>query len=101
MPGCRFKYPKNMKYRAFTSLLRWENLTLGYTDPQGAVALRREICALYKAATPEDVIVAAPQELISMAFQAMLQPGDHIVATFPGYQSLYELAQTMGCSVSF
>ena len=82
-------------------MLRWENLSLAYTDPQGMPTLREEICKLYKTVSAEDIIVAAPQELIAMAFSAMLKPGDHIVAVYPGYQSLYELAQSMGCEVSF
>ena len=82
-------------------MLRWENLSLAYTDPQGMPTLREEICQLYKTVSAEEIIVAAPQELIAMAFRAMLKPGDHIVAVYPGYQSLYELAQSMGCGVSF
>ena len=82
-------------------MLRWENLSLAYTDPQGALPLREEICKLYKAVSAEETIVAAPQELIAMAFRAMLKPGDHIVAMCPGYQSLYEVAQSIGCEVSF
>ncbi len=31
---------------------------------------------------------------------AMLRPEDHVIVTFPGYQSLYELARTIGCEVS-
>ena len=80
---------------------RWDQLDLGYTDPQGAPALRHEICNLYQTVSWEEVIVAAPQELINMAFQAMLRPGDHVVSVFPGYQSLYEIARHIGCDVSF
>ncbi|CAL5222183.1 g4510 [Coccomyxa viridis] len=79
----------------------WDQLGLAYTDPQGALPLRQEICKLYKTVSTEDVIVAAPQELISMAFHAMLRPGDHVVSMFPGYQSLYEIARHIGCDVSF
>ena len=56
---------------------------------------------LYKTVSTEQIIVAAPQELINMAFTAMLRPGDHFVCMFPGYQSLYEIAQHIGCKVSF
>jgi aspartate/methionine/tyrosine aminotransferase len=31
---------------------------------------------------------------------ALLRPGDHVICTFPGYQSLYELANSIGCEVS-
>ena len=80
---------------------RWERLGLAYTDPQGALPLRQEICKLYETVSTDDVIVAAPQELINMAFHAMLRPGDHVVSMFPGYQSLYEIARHSGCDVSF
>jgi aspartate/methionine/tyrosine aminotransferase len=30
----------------------------------------------------------------------LLAPGDHVVCTFPGYQSLYAVAASMGCEVS-
>lgn len=45
--------------------------------------------------------MAAPQELINLAFTALLRPGDHVVCVLPGYQSLYELARHKGCQVSF
>lgn len=74
---------------------------MAYTDSQGTPILREEICKLYTTVSAEDIMVAAPQELIAMALRAMLKPGDHVVAVFPSYQSLYELAQSMGCEVSF
>ena len=74
---------------------------MSYTDPQGSLALRTEVCMLYEKVSQEDIIVAAPQELINMAFHAMLRPGDHVVSVFPGYQSLYEIARHIGCKVSF
>ena len=82
-------------------MLRWEKLSLGYTDSQGTPILREEICRLYTTVSAEDIMVAAPQELIAMALRAMLKPGDHVVAIRPAYQSLYELAQSAGCKVSF
>lgn len=30
---------------------------------------------------------------------ALLQPGDHVVVTYPGYQSLFQVAQSLNCSV--
>ena len=46
-----------------------------------------------------DILVAAPEEAIFLAMNALLSPGDHVICTFPGYQSLYELARTIGCEV--
>ncbi len=77
----------------------WDGLTLGYTESRGLPLLRREIAALYEGVDPEQVFVAAPQELIHLAMEALLRPGDHVVCTFPGYQSLYELAAAKGCVV--
>jgi aspartate/methionine/tyrosine aminotransferase len=45
--------------------------------------------------------VGAPEEAIFLAMNALLAPGDHVICTFPGYQSLYQLARTIGCDVSF
>ena len=70
-------------------------------NPRDRMHLREEITSLYTSVTVKDVVVAAPQELVAMGSLAMLRPGDHIVATFPGYQALYEIASTIGCEVSF
>ena len=75
-------------------------MSLGYTHPSGLPELRQEISNLYSTVMAEHVIVSAPQELISMASLAMLRPGDHMVVTFPGYQSLYEIARTLGAEVN-
>lgn len=34
------------------------------------------------------------------ALQALLAPGDRVVCTVPGYQSLYEVAASLGCEVA-
>jgi aspartate/methionine/tyrosine aminotransferase len=79
---------------------RWERLALGYTESQGLPELRSEIAALYESADTDEVLVAAPEEAVFLAMNALLEPGDHVVCTFPGYQSLYELARSIGCDVS-
>jgi len=77
----------------------WDGLRLGYTESRGAPILRREIASLYAGVDPEQVLVAAPQELIALAMNALLKAGDHVICTFPGYQSLYEIARDLGCEV--
>ena len=79
---------------------RWEELRLGYTESRGLPELRQEIAGLYREARADDVVVAAPEEGIFLAMNALLQPGDHVVCTFPGYQSLYQLALSLGCDVT-
>ncbi|MGB9639337.1 MAG: aminotransferase class I/II-fold pyridoxal phosphate-dependent enzyme, partial [Anaerolineales bacterium] len=76
-------------------------LQLGYTESQGNPLLRKEISQLYNCISADQILVAAPEEAILLAMQALLQPGDHVISIFPAYQSLYEIAQRLGCSLSF
>ena len=78
----------------------WENLGLGYTETQGHPQLREEIARLHHHISEDDVLVLAPEEGIFVAMNVLLDRGDHVVATFPGYQSLYEVAQAIGCEVT-
>ncbi len=41
-----------------------------------------------------------PEEGIFVAMNCLLEPGDHVISTFPGYQSLYEIANSLGCEVT-
>jgi aspartate/methionine/tyrosine aminotransferase len=78
----------------------WRDLTLGYTDSQGHPLLRAEVARLYASISPRDVLVAVPEEAIFVAMNVLLRPGDHVIATFPGYQSLYQVAEAVGCAVT-
>lgn len=78
----------------------WLNLTLGYTESQGHPLLRAEIARIFTQVGPEQLLIAAPEELIFIAMNALLAPGDHVIAAFPGYQSLYEVASALGCAVT-
>jgi aspartate/methionine/tyrosine aminotransferase len=82
------------------SLRRWEALSLGYTESAGLPALREAIAARYETLGADDVVVAAPQELVFLSMTALLRAGDHVVCCFPGYQSLYQVAQSLGCEVT-
>ncbi len=78
----------------------WQELKLGYTETMGHPLLRAAIAELYAGIKAEDILVAAPEECIYLLMHALLDPGDHVVCTFPGYQSLYEVAHSIGCQVS-
>jgi aspartate/methionine/tyrosine aminotransferase len=82
------------------SLDLWRRLKLGYTESQGHLLLRAEIARLYQHVSPENVIVAAPEEAIFIAMQTLLTPGDHVIVLSPAYQSLYEIARSIGCRVT-
>ena len=78
----------------------WNGLHLGYTESSGHPRLRDEIARMYQQITAEQVVVAAPEELIFVAMHSLLQPDDHIIYTAPAYQSLYEVARSIGCAVT-
>ena len=82
-------------------LALWQKLGLGYTESMGHPLLRQEIAALYEQIAPQEVLVTAPEEGIYIAMQTLLQRGDHVVVTGPGYQSLSEVAVSLGCTLSF
>ncbi len=82
-------------------LARWRTLSLGYTESDGAPDLRAEIAGMYDSVEAGDVLVAAPEECVFLIMNALLEAGDRVVCTYPGYQSLYELAMSRGCEVAF
>ena len=78
----------------------WNNLSLGYTESLGLPLLREEITKMYTGISPDNVLIITPEEGIFIALNTLLDPGDHVVCTFPGYQSLYEIARGIGCEVT-
>lgn len=78
----------------------WEKLALGYTDSWGHPLLRQAISEIYQNIDAAQVLLAVPEEGIFLLMNALLAPGDHIICMVPGYQSLYEVAQSIGCEVS-
>jgi aspartate/methionine/tyrosine aminotransferase len=94
---------------AVSDLLRLEpeaedgllNLWLGYTESQGAPSLRKEITRLYSSIAPEQILVHnGAEEAIFLFMQAVLQPGDHVIVHWPCYQSLFEIAKSIGCEMT-
>jgi aspartate/methionine/tyrosine aminotransferase len=80
---------------------QWDTLQLGYTESSGLPELREEIARLYKNVTSDEVFVLSPGEANFMAMNVLLQPGDHVICMAPAYQSLYEVAKSIGCELSF
>lgn len=78
-----------------------------HATPTGCPKLRQAIADLHNrthtlSASPlgaDNVLVVAPSEGILLTMMARCKPGDHVVVTFPGYQSLYQLATLRGCTV--
>ncbi len=82
----------------------WEalgRLRLGYTESQGAPALRERIAALYTSASAEQIIgLGAPEEGIFITLHALLEVGDEVIVLTPCYDSLVNLAEHLGCRVT-
>lgn len=78
----------------------WDGLRLGYTEAAGHPLLRAEIASLYGGVSPDEVLVfAGAEEAIYVFMRTVLGPGDRVVVTWPGYQSLYEVARAAGAEV--
>ena len=79
----------------------WQHLSLGYTESAGHPLLRQEIAQLYSNVLPEQVLTfAGGEEAIFILMNVLLHTGDHAIVTWPGYQSLYAVAQAVGAEVT-
>jgi aspartate/methionine/tyrosine aminotransferase len=79
----------------------WDQLHLGYTESTGHPLLRREIASLYETIEPDEVLTfAGAEEAIFCLMNVVLRPGDHAIVTWPGYQSLYEIARAIGADLT-
>jgi aspartate/methionine/tyrosine aminotransferase len=73
-------------------------LRLGYTETQGAPALRECIAATHDAVGPDQVIgLSAPEEGIFLTMHALLERGDRVIVLTPCYDSLVNVAEYLGC----
>jgi aspartate/methionine/tyrosine aminotransferase len=83
------------------SIEAFNNLWLGYTESQGNPELRQEITRLYQWIAPEQILVhSGAEEAIFIFMNAALERGDHIIVHDPCYQSLREIAVSIGCEMT-
>lgn len=80
---------------------QWNNLSLGYTESSGLPELRQEIARLYQNVSADEIFVLSPGEANFIAMNVLLKSGDHVICMAPAYQSLYEVAKSIGCTLSF
>jgi aspartate/methionine/tyrosine aminotransferase len=80
---------------------RFQEVWLGYTESPGGLPLRKAIADLYDTIDPDQVLVhSGAEEAIFVFMHAFLQAGDHVIVHWPCYQSLTEIARSIGCDVS-
>ena len=79
----------------------FQNLWLGYTESLGHPDLREVISKLYTHVSPDQILVhSGAEEAIFNFMNVVLAPDDHIIVHEPGYQSLTEVAQSIGCRIT-
>ena len=76
------------------------SLWLGYTESLGSPELRSQIASLYNNTSSDNIIVhAGAEEAIFNFMNVVLDTGDEIIVHSPYYQSLGEVARSIGASV--
>lgn len=95
-----FKIDELLKFDENESI-NLHNLSLGYIESQGTQELREQISLLYNDIHPNQILcLSGAQEGILIFMNTILTPRDHIIVQSPAYQSLYEIAKSIGCRVS-
>ncbi|MCY4466331.1 MAG: aminotransferase class I/II-fold pyridoxal phosphate-dependent enzyme [Chloroflexi bacterium] len=93
--------PELLEYASPARRQQFETLWLGYTESQGHPELLAAIAGMHEDIEPRQVLEVVPEEGIFLAMNALLEAGDHVVAIYPAFQSLYEIARTKGCELSY
>jgi aspartate/methionine/tyrosine aminotransferase len=80
----------------------WNKLSLGYTEIKGLPILRKQIAqSLYPSLKADNIVTfAGAEEGIFCALSTLCQPGDHVIALTPCYQSLIEIPKAQGCDIT-
>lgn len=74
---------------------------LGYSEAPGSLELRSLLSATYANTGPSEILVTTGAiEANFLAFNTLLEPGDHVIAVYPAYQQLYSVPRAIGCDVS-
>jgi aspartate/methionine/tyrosine aminotransferase len=77
------------------------SLRLGYTESLGNLELRTQIASLYEKISPGQILVhSGAEEAIFNFMNVALDAGDHIIVQAPYYQSLGEVARSIGVHVT-
>ena len=81
-----------------SSAEKFQQTWLGYTESQGSPTLRKEIANIYETIQPEEILVhTGAEEVIFLFMHAVLKKNDHVIIHTPHYQSLSEVANSIGC----
>jgi hypothetical protein len=76
-----------------------KKLRLGYSESEGNPELRNEVSQLFKRVKADDILICVPEEGIFVLMNVLLEKGDSVIVQTPCYQSLFEVANSIGCKV--
>jgi len=80
---------------------QFASLWLGYIESLGDPGLRQAVTTLYEGITSDQVLVhSGAEEAIFNFMNVALGPGDHVIVHAPYYQSLGEVARSIGAEVA-
>ncbi|MDR2455376.1 MAG: aminotransferase [Deltaproteobacteria bacterium] len=75
-------------------------MRLTYGAIPGSLRLRRAISALYQTVSPEEILIAhGAIGANALVYQALVDPGDHVVAVAPTYQQHHSIPESLGAEV--
>jgi aspartate/methionine/tyrosine aminotransferase len=77
----------------------WNNLKFGYTDSAGSEFLRKSISAQYSSVNTDEILVMSPGEANFILMNVLIEPGDEVICMAPAYQSLYQVAISLGAKI--
>lgn len=81
---------------------RIREMPLSYSEARGTEELRGLLASTYTGVTADDVLVTTGAiEANFLAFNTLLNPGDHVVAVSPAYQQLHSVPRAIGAEVDF
>jgi len=79
----------------------WDNLKFGYTDSKGSEFLRESIVSQYKTLDVNNVLVMSPGEANFILMNTVLNKADEVICMYPSYQSLYQVAVSLGAVIKW
>lgn len=77
------------------------NQWLGYTESLGNPELRHIIARTYQKMDENNILVTSgAEEAIFIFMNVALKKSDHIIVQYPCYQSLFGIAESIGCEIT-
>ena len=76
-------------------------MKMTYGAIEGSDRLRRNVCDLYTRQTPENIMIThGTISANALVYEALINPGDHVVSIVPTYQQHVAIPQSYGAQVS-